>query len=140
MRSFGWLSALADLRGNQLLATINESGLYSAILKSRKAEAKRFKKWAAAEVLPGIRKTGSYNGPAINPMKVLNYPVAMRCLLLGYTEKVPAMVSHDRGDEYRRLNFQAATAPTRTTGVSPRPAPCERRSLFCGTMAAWGAT
>lgn len=39
---------------------INESGLYSLILTSRKPEAKRFKKWATAEVLPSIRKTGSY--------------------------------------------------------------------------------
>ena len=39
---------------------INESGLYSLILRSRKAEAKRFKKWITAEVLPAIRKHGSY--------------------------------------------------------------------------------
>ena len=40
---------------------INESGLYSAILRSRKAEAKRFKKWITAEVLPAIRRTGQYH-------------------------------------------------------------------------------
>lgn len=40
---------------------INESGLYSLILRSRKAEAKRFKKWVTAEVLPSIRKTGGYH-------------------------------------------------------------------------------
>ena len=39
---------------------INESGLYSLILRSRKAEAKRFKKWVTAEVLPSIRKHGRY--------------------------------------------------------------------------------
>jgi hypothetical protein len=39
---------------------INESGLYSLILRSRKPEAKRFKKWVTAEALPSIRKTGSY--------------------------------------------------------------------------------
>tara|TARA_R110002020_G_scaffold474099_3_gene704537 strand:+ start:7980 stop:8789 length:810 start_codon:yes stop_codon:yes gene_type:complete len=41
---------------------INESGLYSLILTSRKTEAKRFKKWITSEVLPAIRKTGSYEG------------------------------------------------------------------------------
>jgi prophage antirepressor-like protein len=41
---------------------INESGLYNLILSSRKPEAKRFKKWVTSEVLPSIRKTGSYNG------------------------------------------------------------------------------
>jgi len=41
-------------------AIINESGLYSLILGSRKPEAKKFKKWVTAEVLPAIRKTGRY--------------------------------------------------------------------------------
>lgn len=41
---------------------INESGLYSLILRSRKPEAKAFKKWITSEVLPSIRKTGSYQG------------------------------------------------------------------------------
>lgn len=39
---------------------INESGLYSVILTSRKPSAKRFKKWVTSEVLPAIRKTGGY--------------------------------------------------------------------------------
>lgn len=39
---------------------VNESGLYSLILGSRKPEAKKFKKWVTSEVLPSIRKTGSY--------------------------------------------------------------------------------
>ncbi|WP_447775274.1 BRO-N domain-containing protein [Pseudomonas chlororaphis] len=46
--------------GDQRMTLINESGLYSAVLRSRKAEAKRFKKWVTAEVLPAIRKTGTY--------------------------------------------------------------------------------
>ena len=39
---------------------INESGLYSLILRSRKPHAKAFKKWVTSEVLPSIRKTGQY--------------------------------------------------------------------------------
>lgn len=46
--------------GNRGVTLVNESGLYSAILRSRKAEAKRFKKWVTAEVLPTIRKHGFY--------------------------------------------------------------------------------
>ncbi|MFC4157981.1 Bro-N domain-containing protein [Pandoraea sp. CB10b_02] len=46
--------------GDQEMLVINESGLYSAILKSRKPEAKRFKRWVTHEVLPAIRKTGRY--------------------------------------------------------------------------------
>ena len=48
--------------GDQEMTIINESGLYSAILRSRKAAAKRFKKWVTSEVLPSIRKTGGYVG------------------------------------------------------------------------------
>lgn len=39
---------------------INESGLYSLILSSKLESAKRFKRWVTSEVLPSIRKTGSY--------------------------------------------------------------------------------
>ncbi|PKN41549.1 MAG: hypothetical protein CVU60_11080 [Deltaproteobacteria bacterium HGW-Deltaproteobacteria-18] len=46
--------------GDQDLTIINESGLYSLILRSRKAEAKRFKKWVTNDVLPSIRKNGGY--------------------------------------------------------------------------------
>lgn len=49
------------LNANQKINIINESGLYSLILTSRKAEAKKFKKWVTSEVLPSIRKTGSYS-------------------------------------------------------------------------------
>lgn len=48
---------------------INESGLYSAILRSRKPEAKRFKKWVTSEVLPAIRRTGQYTAPAAAPCR-----------------------------------------------------------------------
>lgn len=46
--------------GNPNITIINESGLYSATLKSRKPEAKQFKKWVTSEVLPSIRKNGGY--------------------------------------------------------------------------------
>lgn len=49
--------------GRQKIIAVNESGLYSLVLKSRKPEAKRFKKWVTSEVLPTIRKTGKYETP-----------------------------------------------------------------------------
>jgi anti-repressor protein len=42
---------------------VNESGVYQVIFQSNKPEAKRFKKWVTREVLPEIRKTGSYSVP-----------------------------------------------------------------------------
>lgn len=47
--------------GAQEMTVLNESGLYSLILTSRKAAAKRFKKWVTAEVLPTLRRTGTYS-------------------------------------------------------------------------------
>jgi anti-repressor protein len=47
--------------GVQRLAVINEPGLYSLILRSRKPQAKAFKRWITHEVIPSIRRTGSYN-------------------------------------------------------------------------------
>ena len=56
-------------RGNDAANLINESGLYSLILGSRKPEAKPFKRWVTSEVLPEIRKTGGYarNTPVALP-------------------------------------------------------------------------
>lgn len=42
------------------MTIINESGLYSLILSSKLLDAKKFKRWVTSEVLPSIRKTGSY--------------------------------------------------------------------------------
>lgn len=47
--------------GNPNMAIVNEPGLYSLILGSRKPEARAFKRWVTHEVLPQIRKTGSYS-------------------------------------------------------------------------------
>lgn len=49
--------------GKQEMTVINESGLYSLIFGSKLPKAKTFKKWVTSEVLPQIRKTGSYHKP-----------------------------------------------------------------------------
>lgn len=56
--------------GPRGVTVISESGLYSAILSSRKPEATKFKKWVTAEVLPSIRKTGSYTASKATPSPV----------------------------------------------------------------------
>lgn len=50
-------------RGNPNQVVINESGLYALIFGSKLDSAKRFKHWVTSEVLPTIRKTGSYQKP-----------------------------------------------------------------------------
>ena len=52
---------IPTLGGKQKLNTVNEYGLYSLVLSSRKPEAKEFKRWITHEVIPSIRKYGSFN-------------------------------------------------------------------------------
>lgn len=47
--------------GNPNLIVVNEPGLYHLVLSSRKPEARAFKRWVTHEVLPSIRRTGSYH-------------------------------------------------------------------------------
>lgn len=54
--------ALTDTPGGQQqLLIVNEPGLYSLVLLSRKESAKRFKRWLTHDVIPTLRKTGTYS-------------------------------------------------------------------------------
>lgn len=53
--------------GQQEVNVVSESGMYALIFGSRKLEAKRFRKWVTATVLPSIRKTGKYELPGYDP-------------------------------------------------------------------------
>lgn len=55
------VSNVYTLGGVQELSVVNESGLYHLVITSRKPEAKAFRKWVTAEVLPAIRKKGFYS-------------------------------------------------------------------------------
>lgn len=55
--------------GNPNVNIISESGLYSLVFRSRKPQARSFRKWVTAEVLPTIRRTGRYEAP---PEKILS--------------------------------------------------------------------
>ncbi|MEG3875767.1 Bro-N domain-containing protein [Microcoleus sp. herbarium7] len=55
-------------RGNPNTSVVSESGMYALVLTSRKPTAKSFRKWVTAEVLPAIRKTGTYSVPITTPI------------------------------------------------------------------------
>lgn len=57
--------------GEQATWIINESGLYHVILRSDKQEATPFRRWVTNDVLPAIRKTGSYNAPQLTRSQLL---------------------------------------------------------------------
>lgn len=62
----------------QQTIVINEPGLYSLILRSRKPEAKAFKRWVTHEVLPAIRRTGGYQAPLSRRQLAENWADAER--------------------------------------------------------------
>lgn len=67
------------LGGTQNMTIINESGLYALIFGSKLESAKRFKRWVTSEVLPAIRRTGTYGLPQTTDGKIA-------LLAQGYTE------------------------------------------------------
>ena len=76
-----------DSLGREQVATfINESNLYKTIFQSRKESAERFTDWVTGEVLPSIRKTGSYGMPKTTGGQI-------QLLAQGYTELEQAVNS-----------------------------------------------
>ncbi|WP_299376532.1 Bro-N domain-containing protein [uncultured Kiloniella sp.] len=63
------------LGGRQEMSIINESGLYSLIFTSTKPEAKYFRKWVTSEVLPSLRRKGTYSLNKVSPsIRLKTYP------------------------------------------------------------------
>lgn len=62
--------------GEQKLLYINESNLYKTIFQSRKESAERFTDWVTSEVLPAIRKTGTYQKP-MSPVEMMRIQLGM---------------------------------------------------------------
>ncbi|MGU0713187.1 BRO-N domain-containing protein [Pseudomonas aeruginosa] len=79
--------------GAQEMTTVNEPGLFGLVLGSRKAEAKRFKRWVTHEVLPAIRKTGTYSVPgALTALPAPTHDRVTAILLIGEAvAKVPGV-------------------------------------------------
>lgn len=63
--------SIDTLGGDQQVSIVSESGLYSLILRSRKPDAKAFKRWVTHEVLPSIRRTGTYAVAATDELAAL---------------------------------------------------------------------
>lgn len=86
------VSSIHTLGGSQDMVVVTEGGLYSLILGSRKPEAKPFKRWVTHEVLPAIRKGGSYTLPAGMALPVAKRDEVAALLLIGEAvAKVPGV-------------------------------------------------
>ena len=155
-------SVLVDtLGGPQDMATISESGLYALVFRSRKAQARAFSKWVRSEVLPALRKTGSYSLPGERPalrgrspfdmaalppdVLTMNRNLRQRCL--SYTLQMARLTGLGDVDELR----ESFVACCRMFAARPREVcetpdnllrfleeTCERGVEFCtGTQKLW---
>lgn len=88
------------IRGNPNHTVINESGVYSLILRSDKPEAKRFKRLVTSVILPAVRKTGSYVAPA---SKRIESAEARERRLLAREERLSRQLARDGLHDFIRL-------------------------------------
>ena len=79
---------------NQNMTIVNEPGLYSVILRSDKPEAKNFKRWVTHEVLPSIRRTGSYSLAQAQPMTPAQLLAAQAQVLVEMEQRMDQMQAH----------------------------------------------
>lgn len=118
-----------DLHRQGATWCINESGLYNVILRSDKPEAKPFRKWVTSEVLPSIRKTGTYNTPnkqaeALD-IKKTNARVRLSNQFLKLA-KVDTL-----SEEYK--NILVAKAAEALTGCQLIPLPPSEQKMYSAT-------
>lgn len=93
---------------------INESGLYSLIMGSKKPEAKMFKRWVTSEVLPSIRKTGSYNVQKQDPSYMIEDPIERAKAWIREQEEKRALeteknelITHNKALEEKNKDLQS---------------------------------
>lgn len=83
--------------GEQQMLIVSEFGFYSLVFKSRKPEAKKFKRWVTHEVIPSIRKTGSYTAaPAFQVPQTLSEALRLAADLSDKVEAQAAQIEHQR--------------------------------------------
>lgn len=102
----GNADVIDSLGRTQSARVVSEAGLYELIFQSRVPRATGFRRWVTREVLPSIRKTGSYG--ATDPLAVLSDPATLRQLLGDYAGRVLALeeearVSRPKAEVYDRI-------------------------------------
>ena len=98
-------------RGNDVANCVNEPGLYTLVLGSRKPEARAFRRWVTHDVLPAIRKTGAYLTPAIQQQ------VASLADRVAHLEHALNAITADTDAEVQRVRDHNANVLKEVYGV-----------------------
>ena len=100
--------------GTQQMTIINESGLYALIFGSKLDSAKRFKHWVTSEVLPSIRRSGSYQ-KSLTPEQMMRIQLEMIDDVSGRVTKLENTMNIDYGQQ-RVLEKEVASVVTESLG------------------------
>ena len=109
--------------GNQDMLSVNEPGLYTLVLGSRKPEARAFKRWITHEVIPAIRKTGSYSlslSPAEQLVQQAQLLLEQERRLMAVEDGQEGIRNEQRGirNELRELEAKVSTHPENCYSIS----------------------
>lgn len=115
------------LGGEQEVTVINESGLYSLILSSKLPTAKKFKRWVTSEVLPAIRKTGSYKSRKDDAMQEKRIDIMERNARTRAANLLLKIAERTRIQEYKEVCNAKAAEMVTGTPILPLPV-AERRT------------
>ena len=102
------VSLIDTLGGPQRMTIINEFGLYNVAFLSRKEKAKRFKKWITSEVLPSIRRTGSYSLNQLSPLEIMRNMIDE---MITHDKKIQALQRKAEAHEEKMNKIQQAFSP-----------------------------
>ena len=99
------IDALGRIRKTNI---VNEAGLYQIAFISRKENARRFRKWVTSEVLPSIRKTGSYSLKQLSPLEIMRN---MLDTMITHEKKIQELQERTQRQEEKVNKIQEAYSP-----------------------------
>ena len=127
------VSSIHTPGGMQKVIVINEPGLYSLVLGSKKSGAKKFKRWVTHDVLPSIRKTGSYATPPQELTRMELLQIAMD----SEQARISAELERDQAIATKALigSKREATAMATAASATKKAKKLEEKLGFCGRHA-----
>lgn len=108
--------------GEQTLSTISEAGLVTVLMRARVEAATPFRRWVTHEVLPSIRRTGSYSRPGVMPVPSAEDPALVRAAgLADIIGRFRGIIDDDYLEAKARIVLARAMGDTPEIEASARP-------------------